>query len=364
VKRDKTLRVLGMIVAVALSAGACSGAATTAPSTTSPAPATVAPATVAPATGSVAPATSAPATPVAQIPNCVIGHTFPNLQNPFYVSLRDSMSKALTAAGCTYIATDSQESTTKQLTDVENLINRGVKVLIIDNVDATAIVPAFKDAAAANIPVLVLARAPTGADSLTWDAYVTIDNVALSKAGCQYIVDQLKGQGTVVNLQGLMSIAPGQDRSKGCLEALDAAAPGITAVNVAGGNFDIVNSERVMTDYLTAHPTVDAVFGANDAAALGAIKALQEAKLDPTKIPVVGIDGTVDAFNDICTGTMAMDIATPAAVEASLAFPEIQAIMAGQLSNHKLINFPYDIVTKANLAQMADLSAFSGFHCP
>ncbi len=84
----------------------------------------------------------------------------PDLTNPYYVTLTGALGNLLKQAGCTFILAGSQQLPTKQLTDIRNMIQRGVKVLFIDSVDPTAIVPAFKDANSANIPVVTLIRPP------------------------------------------------------------------------------------------------------------------------------------------------------------------------------------------------------------
>jgi ribose transport system substrate-binding protein len=346
-----------------LAVGACSSAATSAPAT--PAPATAAPATEAPAT--VAPATEAAATAApasagtAQLAGCIVGHTFPDLQNPYYISLHDALAKLLQDAGCQYIATDSQQKPDKQLADVENMIQRGVKVILIDAVDNVAVVPAFEAANKANIPVITLIREPKG--NVNYASYIWFDSVKHGRLACQFIVDQLKGKGNVVNLQGNMATQPGQERSQGCVEAFSAAAPGVNVVATQAASWDRVTAERVMTDILTAHPNIDGVFGANDEEALGVVKAFQEAGQDPSQKVIVGIDGTQVAYDAICQGTMKATIATVPAVEAQLAFGAIQQLMTGQTPPKK-IEFIEDFVTKDNVNQIAEKSKFTTFHCP
>jgi ABC-type sugar transport system substrate-binding protein len=365
-------RIIILALAVAMTASACSSSATTAPATAAPtpaAPATAAPATAAPATAApatAAPATAAPATPAAsagtaQLAGCVVGHSSPDFQNPYYVSLHDSLAALLKAAGCEYIATDSQQKPDKQLSDIENMIQRGVKVILIDAVDNVAIVPAFKAANDAGIPVITLIREPKG--NVDYASYIWFDSVKHGRLSCQYIVDQLGGKGNVVNLQGNMATQPGQERSKGCVEAFDAAAPGISVVSTQAANWDRVTAERVMTDILTAHPNIDGVFGANDEEALGVVKAFQQAGQDPSKKVIVGIDGTQVAYDAICQGTMSATVATVPAVEAELAMGVITQLMTGQTPPKK-VEFIEDFVTKANVNEIAQKSNFTTFHCP
>jgi ribose transport system substrate-binding protein len=342
-------RFVSLAFVAMMAIGACSS------STATPAPVTAAPVTAAPVTA--APASAG----TAQLAGCVVGHTFPDLQNPYYISLHDALAKLLAAAGCQYIATDSQQKPDKQLADVENMIQGGVKVILIDAVDNVAIVPAFEAANKANIPVITLIREPKG--SVDYASYIWFDSVKHGRLACQFIVDQLKGKGNVVNLQGNMATQPGQERSKGCAEAFDAAAPGISVVTTQSANWDRVTAERVMTDILTAHPNIDGVFGANDEEALGVVKAFQQAGQDPTKKIIVGIDGTQVAYDAICQGTMKATVATVPAVEAQLAFGAISQLMTGQTPPKK-IEFVEDFVTKDNVVAVAAKSDFTTYHCP
>lgn len=351
-------RSVMLALTAALVAGACSSAATPSPPTATPA--SVAPASEAPA--SVAPASEAPASAgTGQLAGCVVGHTFPDLQNPYYISLHDALAKLLQDAGCEYIATDSQQKPDKQLADVENMIQRGVKVILIDAVDNVAVVPAFEAANKANIPVITLIREPKG--DVDYASYIWFDSVKHGRLACQFIVDQLNGKGNVVNLQGNMATQPGQERSQGCVEAFGGAAPDINTVATQSANWDRVTAERVMTDILTAHPDVDGVFGANDEEALGVVKAFQQAGQDPSQKVIVGIDGTQVAYDAICQGTMKASVATVPAVEAQLAFGAIQQLMTGQTPPKK-IEFVEDFVTKDNVSEIAQKSDYTTFHCP
>jgi ribose transport system substrate-binding protein len=354
----KFRRIVVLSVAVLLIASACSSSATSAPST--PGAATAAPPSAAPpsqAATSQAPASAG----TGKLADCVVGHTFPDLQNPYYISLHDALAKLLQDAGCEYVATDSQQKPDKQLADVENMIQRGVKVILIDAVDNVAVVPAFEAANKANIPVITLIREPKG--NVDYASYIWFDSVKHGRLACQFIVDQLHGQGNVVNLQGNMATQPGQERSKGCDEAFSAAAPGINVVATQAANWDRPTAERVMTDILTAHPNVDGVFGANDEEALGVVKAFQQAGQDPSQKVIVGIDGTQVAYDAICQGTMKATVATVPAVEAQLAFGAIQQLMTGQTPPKK-IEFIEDFVTKDNVSEIAQKSNFTSFHCP
>jgi D-xylose transport system substrate-binding protein len=84
---------------------------------------------------------------------------------------------ALEAAGNTYVSSDAESSSAKQLTDIEALIAQGVDVLIINAWDKDAIGPAVDAAAAEGIPVV-------GYDRLIEDDrtfYLTFDNIGVGR---------------------------------------------------------------------------------------------------------------------------------------------------------------------------------------
>ena len=69
----------------------------------------------------------------------------------------------------------------------------------------------------AGIPVIVLDRAVLG-DKYT--CFIGADNEKIGKAAGEWIVKALGGKGKVVELKGLMTSTPGQDRHSGFLEGI------------------------------------------------------------------------------------------------------------------------------------------------
>ena len=86
----------------------------------------------------------------------------------------------------------SNKSTATEKTNVESLINQGVKYIVICAQDAAAAAAAVDEAHAAGIKVIAYDRLITGTKNL--DYYVTFDSVDVGKAQGQYLVDQAKGQ--------------------------------------------------------------------------------------------------------------------------------------------------------------------------
>ncbi|MFC4598707.1 sugar ABC transporter substrate-binding protein [Cohnella hongkongensis] len=87
----------------------------------------------------------------------------------------------------------SQGSPAKEKENVETLINKGIKVLIICPPDGDAAAAAVEAAKKEGIQVISYDRLITNTDAV--DYYVTFDSVAVGAAQAQYLVDHAQGPG-------------------------------------------------------------------------------------------------------------------------------------------------------------------------
>lgn len=92
----------------------------------------------------------------------------------------------------------SQGSSAAEKTNVETLIARGAKVIIICAHDAAAAAIAVENAKAEGITVISYDRLITDTDGI--DYYVTFDSIAVGEAMGQYLVDNATGQGNPLYL--------------------------------------------------------------------------------------------------------------------------------------------------------------------
>jgi len=233
----------------------------------------------------------------------VIGLSISTLNNPFFVDLRDGAKAAADANGMELVVMDAQDDASKQLANIENLIQQKVSIIIINPVDSKAIVPAIEAANKANIPVITVDRSAAGGQVVS---AIASDNIAGGKMAGQFIVDKLGGKGKIVELEGIPGSSAANDRGKGFNEAVKAAA-GLTVVAKQPADFDRAKGMKVMENILQANPEINAVFAHNDEMALGAVEAITAAKR--TGITVVGFDATADAIKAVNDGTLAATVA-------------------------------------------------------
>lgn len=233
----------------------------------------------------------------------VVGLSVSTLNNPFFVDLRDGAKAAADANGMELVVMDAQDDASKQLANIENLIQQKVSVIIVNPVDSKAIVPAIEAANKANIPVITVDRTAAGGQVVS---AIASDNVAGGKMAGQFIVDKLGGKGKLVELEGVPGSSAANDRGKGFNEAVKAAA-GLTVVAKQPADFDRAKGMKVMENILQANPEINAVFAHNDEMALGALEAIKAA--NRTGIIVVGFDATADAIKAVNDGTLAATVA-------------------------------------------------------
>jgi ribose transport system substrate-binding protein len=117
----------------------------------------------------------------------------------------------------------------KQATQIQALLNQGVKALIINPVDSAAIAPTLALAASKHVPVVSVDVAPTKGKVYM---IVRADNVLYGKSACKYIGTHAKGAGHVAMLEGDLASINGLDRKNGFLNCMK-AYPSLKVVQYA-----------------------------------------------------------------------------------------------------------------------------------
>lgn len=229
-----------------------------------------------------------------------IGLSVSTLNNPFFVSLKNGVLKEAEAQGIEVKVVDAQNDSAKQINDVEDLIQQGVDVLLINPTDSSAISTAVQSANSIGIPVITLDRS---ADKGDVEALVASDNIKGGEMAAEYIVEKL-GEGAVVaELEGVPGASATRERGKGFHNVADHKLK-VAAKQAA--DFDRTKGLTVMENLIQANPDIKAVFAHNDEMALGAIEAINSSGKE---IMVIGFDGNDDALKAIKAGQLEATVA-------------------------------------------------------
>lgn len=234
----------------------------------------------------------------------VVGLSISTQVNPFYVAMANGVKDEAKKLGIQAFVLNAEDKLEKQISDVEDLIQKKIHVLLI-NATQDGAAAVIEKASKAGIPVITLQR---GIPSPAVTSHIGTDNVVIGRLGAQWIVDKLGGKGNVVVMEGIPGAASSEDRKKGAAEVFPKHS-GIKIVAQQTGEYDRAKALHVMENILQAQPKIDAVYCFNDEMAMGALAAAKAAKR--TGMMITGMDANKDALEAVKKGELTMTIALP-----------------------------------------------------
>lgn len=243
----------------------------------------------------------------AQAADCMIGISMKTLNAPYFAAQEAAAKDQAAKAGCQVATADAQNDMGKQIGDVEDMVSKGVNLLIINAADPQGLVPAINAAAAAGVKVVAI-------DS-TVDPkakYITLIQSSNDQNG--YQVGQWLAQSTagkelkIALLSGEKGNVVGQERRLGVFRGLvegqlvNGGKVGFAVVGQGWGGWTHEGGLKAMEDLLVAHPDINVVLGENDSMVLGARKALEAAGKVNDVLLVAAADGQKEALQLIQEG--------------------------------------------------------------
>jgi len=126
-----------------------------------------------------------------------VGLSVSTLNNPFFVILRDGAIEQAKVLDVELVVMDAQNDPAKQVSDIEDLIQKKVDVILLNPTDADALVPAVEEA--------------SGDVAL----HIASDNVKGGGMAAAYLVEQLGEKGIVVELEGITGSSAARERGQG-----------------------------------------------------------------------------------------------------------------------------------------------------
>ncbi|RKL66602.1 LacI family transcriptional regulator [Salipaludibacillus neizhouensis] len=226
----------------------------------------------------------------------VIGISLPDATHGWMGALIDNAEQQAKeikeSEGIDYIMTNAADPNS-QANDVDDLISQGVDVIVMLPIESAALSPVGQKIKDAGIPLVIVDRE---LENDAADVVVKGDNEGIGINAGKYFIEQLNGEGKVVEIEGPPSSVTNQ-RGSGFKEAME-GEEGIEIVASQSGDFSTETSLEVMQNILQAQPEIDAVFTQDDGMALGVLQAIKEAGRDDIQF-VTGAGGAKAVFEDI-----------------------------------------------------------------
>ena len=216
-----------------------------------------------------------------------IGMSFQELNNPYFVTMKQALEEAAASVGATVIITDARHDVAKQISDVEDMIQKKIDILLLNPTDSTGVEGAVKSAKAAGLVVAAVdanAKGPV-------DTFVGSKNYDAGVMACEYMGKALGGKGDVAILDGI-PVVPILERVRGCKDAL-AKFPGMKIVTTQNGKQERDQALAVTENMIQANPNLKGIFSVNDGGAMGSLAAIEASGKD---IKLTSVDGAPEAI--------------------------------------------------------------------
>ena len=245
---------------------------------------------------------------------CTVAVSWNNFQQPRWAAHdKPNIQKTVEAGGGTYIDADANLVNEQQLSDIDTLISKGAKVLILLAQDNKAVLPGLKKAQDAGIPVIAYDRLIEDPNIL----YITFDNVLVGKAEADAVIKKVP-KGNYVLIKG----DPGDPNASTFLPSgwdqaglKDKVASGdIKLLNGPDGTFTDAwktekaqsNMEAIIDKAVSDGTKIDAILAENDSTALGVVGALTGKSYGYP--PLSGQDGDPANLNNVAQGKQYVDV--------------------------------------------------------
>ncbi len=290
-----------------------------------------------------------------------VGYSSPSLNAPFYVVLTKSIKKYTESSGMKYFSADGQDDIIKQITSIEDLIAAGVNILILNPLDHKAMVPAVNAAVKSGVPVFIVDSAiDPEADYVT---SVQANNEGNGELIGEWIVKKMgRTKIKVALISGSQGNPVGREKRLGFIrgfsetQLMTQGNVDLTIVSQGWGNWTNNGGLKAMEDILVAYPDINLLVAENDAMAMGAMKAIDEAGKS-ADITIAGFDGQKEAYELIKQGKFGATALNSPDELARLVVDAVIRYLNGEKQIDKIIYTPAVLITKDNVDRYFDPDA-------
>ncbi len=313
-----------------------------------------------------------------------VGVILPDTTSSTRYTLYDAplLKSALSAAGITPDIQNAGGSTARFQQIAQGMIGAGVKVLIMDSIDATSGAAVEKQASQAGIKVIDYDRVNLGGSA---QYYVSFDNEDVGRLQGQTLVDCLNASNAVD--PQIIEMAGGKDVDNNAILFANGANAVLKPLASAGKlkivsesvvkGWDVNNAAPTFTQALTANGgKVNGVLAANDDIANAVIGVLKSNGL-VGHVVVTGQDSGIEGLQNIINGDQSMTVFKNVKLEANAAAQLAIALIAGKdpaaagltlsdfpdpkLTSHKIqaLLLPAQVITQANISDVIKAGALT-----
>ena len=242
---------------------------------------------------------------ISDVTDLVVGFSIKNMHNPYLIAMNATMDEQAEYYGYELITLNAGGDAVQQQMDVEDLIARGVDVIVMDAQDPVATIAISEYIASHNIPLFLLNASVDPA--CIFVTIVQSNNTGLGSAVGEWVADQMDEDIRIGLLAGNPGNMTGFARRTGFIMGLTERqlelynSTNFLVQTMGWGGWSTEEGMEAAEDMLVAAPDINVIFAENDAMAMGVITAVRNAGREG-EVLIVGIDGMWDALELIEEG--------------------------------------------------------------
>ncbi|MEV6769260.1 sugar ABC transporter substrate-binding protein [Nocardia sp. NPDC051030] len=262
----------------------------------------------------------------------LVGADQPRSDSDFWSAYAGYLGPKSAAAGVKLENTSSDNDANRLKSNVDTLLSKDVKAIIMAPQDTAAAKPAISAATAKKVPVVSVDTRP---DSGGAYMVVRADNRAYGTNSCIYLGETLKGAGKVVEFQGDLSSINGRDRSQAFADCMRTRYPGIKVIEIPT-DWKGDRAASGLQDKLLTDPDINGIYMQAGGVFLQPTLALlkRSGKLvkagEQGHITIVSNDGIKAELDAITSGDIDATISQPADLYAQYAAVYAKAATEGR----------------------------------
>lgn len=260
------------------------------------------------------------------------GASYMTMNNPFYGALNDSIRDKIEANGDILITLDPALDQQKQIEQIEDMIEQGIKVLFLTPVDWKEVKPVLEACQKSGV-IVVNVDTPVYDGNLV-KTVITSDNYSAGILCADDLMNRISsGNIAVITHPDAKS---GVDRIAGFDEKVFSGGSDYIEIGRMDSKGQLEISMPLLESLLNERRDIDAVMALNDPSAQGAVAALGVCGFEPGEILIYGIDGSPDVKRLIQDGWV-----TGTAAQSTLKMGQIAVDAAYKILNSESV--PHNI---------------------
>ena len=246
--------------------------------------------------------------------------------------------------GVDLVVYDGQSDPQRQSNQIGNAIASGCQAVIINPIDAHALIPAFQRAKDAGL-VVICSQNMLVSDGEEFDVFVGIDNKITGILAAKEMMRHFPDGAKIVIIEGMAGSTPQIHRSEGFLETIEGT--NIEILDRQSSPWSTAEAMSIMEDFLARFPEIDGVYCHWDNGMVGVIEALKGANRMENMV-LISVDGNQNGFDMVRSGETQASIFLNFEEMARKGIDAAVALLKGEKVEKHIIPDPI-VITKENV---------------